>query len=374
MTSSLTISGMHSTERTPKRRCTSGMQRGSVSQSSIATGSRVVAAVTMNGASSVLTLSWMTPGTAWISVLRDPVVAVLERDHGAVGVHRCDCFGDHALHDLVGVERAVDETVDLVQRRAEVRRFSLVFDQPRVLDGQRRGDGQLAAKIDLGLVERPGLPAVEQKAADDGVPDHERHGEHGLQRVRLDKTDVDRLVGRHVGDGQRLPSPFGKRGVRRLVDGQAQAEVVGREAALVAHDPARRVAHLDRAGVDVERLHAMLEGALHDVVEIERRVDELADVVQGLRQAAALGQISAVGTQLVGLDLQLLALRLELLVLHLQLLALCLELLALRLQLPALRLELLRRVRARSMAAPACPAMASTSWISRGLNGRDSPG
>ena len=122
-------------------------------------------------------------GDRWVAVLRDPVVAVLEGDHGAVGVHRLDGFGDDPLHDLVGVERAVDETVDLVQRRAEVRRFALVFDQSRVLDGQRRGDAQLAAKVGLGLVERPGLPAVEQQTADDGLFDHERHGEHGPQRV-----------------------------------------------------------------------------------------------------------------------------------------------------------------------------------------------
>ena len=63
-TSSRAINGMHSTERTPKRRCTSGMQRGSVSQSSMATGSLVVTAAIMNGASSLLTLSWMTPGTS----------------------------------------------------------------------------------------------------------------------------------------------------------------------------------------------------------------------------------------------------------------------------------------------------------------------
>ena len=55
---------MQSTERMPKRRCTSGMQRSSWSQSSIATGRRSVAAMRTKGASAVLTFSPITPGNS----------------------------------------------------------------------------------------------------------------------------------------------------------------------------------------------------------------------------------------------------------------------------------------------------------------------
>ena len=96
------MSGRQSTERTPKRRWTSGMQRGSVSQSSMAIGRRsrhggdherrLVGAHALVDHSRDLR----------VAVLGHPVLAVAQRDHGAVSSHGGDRLLDHRLHDLAG--------------------------------------------------------------------------------------------------------------------------------------------------------------------------------------------------------------------------------------------------------------------------------
>ena len=72
-------------------------------------------------------------GDLGVAVLGDPVVAVAQRDHGAVGPHRGDRLLDHGLHDLLGVERGVDQAIHLVEDCGQARGLGLALVEPFIL-------------------------------------------------------------------------------------------------------------------------------------------------------------------------------------------------------------------------------------------------
>ena len=144
-----------------------------------------------------------------------------------------------------------------------------------------------------GGVKTRGCAAVEQETADDDAMHDQRHGERAAELLPAQVGDVGLGLDQQVLDGERLAGQCGSRRDRRL--GVAQAKGTGRngKAALVTHRPRPLLAHLDGTGVGAQRRGRLVERALHDLVELERRVDQAVDPLQRLVQGHATGQARA---------------------------------------------------------------------------------
>ena len=83
-----------------------------------------------------------------------------------------------------------------------------------------------------------------------------------------------------VLDDHGLQSASGAGGERRLLVAELRAERLGREAALVAHDPAPGLAQLDAGGPGAQGLAPHVQGTPDDRIDAQRRVHQLVDGFQ----------------------------------------------------------------------------------------------